>query len=273
MTSGGFEDRVRFLDQDRILEVDFSNLTFDVSGPVNAFYDMVDRRLSETAKKWFFLVNYQNCKIMPEAWITFAHRGKRTNIAYSLGSARYAASELTSKAIREHSKTETFDPSLFASRDAALEYLHGLRESLEPGALEAVAGPEALTSERSSEDRITFHADLEIMEVDLSNQTFARSSEVNAFYDKLDEKLSASGRKWYFLINYNNCVVLPEAWVAYASRGKRANLSHSLGTVRFDASPSTERAINDRAREERFDPNLVQSRDAAIARILQLKLA
>ena len=108
----------------------FSNVTFDVSSTVHKAYDAIDRKLDDTGKKWFFLVNYLNCKIMSEAWIAYAHRGKNTNLSYSLGSARYAASGDTSEEILESARLEKFDPNLFRTREDALAYLAQLRSEI-----------------------------------------------------------------------------------------------------------------------------------------------
>ena len=76
MTEKTFDERVTFLIEEQVMEVDFSDLTFDVPSKVNAFYDVVEAKLAETGKKWFFLVNYKNCRIMAEAWIACWMSGK-----------------------------------------------------------------------------------------------------------------------------------------------------------------------------------------------------
>ena len=75
------------------MEIDFSNVAFDVSETVHIAFDNIDHQLENTGKKWFFLMNYLNCQVMSEAWIAFAYRGKVNNLTYSLGSARYAVSK------------------------------------------------------------------------------------------------------------------------------------------------------------------------------------
>ena len=83
------------------------------------------------------------------------------------------------------------------------------------------------------EKRITFHDDLQIMEVDFSNVTFEDARQVNDFYDVIDEKIAATGRDWYFLVNYFNCQLTQWAWLPFARRGKLVNLAHSMGTARL----------------------------------------
>ena len=50
MTGLSFADRIKFLKDDQVMDVDFSSLTFESSGPVNDFYDEVDRRIAETGE-------------------------------------------------------------------------------------------------------------------------------------------------------------------------------------------------------------------------------
>lgn len=271
MTGTSFADRIKFLKNDQVMDVDFSNLTFESSGPVNEFYDEVDRRIVETGEKWFFLVNYHELHIMLEASITFAHRGKKTNLAYSLGSARYAASLDMQQTIKERSEVERFDPNLHDTRDEALAHLRSLRAKYTPAEFAQLIVLEDTVPTRSFDDRIIFHADLQIMEADFSDLAFERSRDVDGFYDVLEEKLAETGRRWYFLVNYRNCTIEPEAWMAFANRGKRANLAYSNGSVRFDTSRETEASILQDAKREDFEPNLFSNRDDAIKRILDMQ--
>lgn len=273
MTGTSFADRIKFLKDDQVMDVDFSNLTFESSGPVNEFYDEVDRRIVETGEKWFFLVNYHELHIMLEASITFAHRGKKTNLAYSLGSARYAASPDMRETIKERSTVENFDPNLHDTRDEALAHLRGLRAKYSPEEFAKLIVLDEPVPTRSFDDRIIFHADLGIMEADFSDLAFERSRDVDGFYDVLEQKLADTGRRWYFLVNYRNCTIEPEAWVAFANRGKRANLAYSNGSVRFDTSRDTEASILEDAKREDFEPNLFSNRDDAIKRIVAMQRA
>jgi hypothetical protein len=273
MTGTSFADRIKFLKDDQVMDVDFSNLTFESSGPVNEFYDEVDRRIVETGEKWFFLVNYHELHIMLEASITFAHRGKKTNLAYSLGSARYAASPDMRETIKERSTVEDFDPNLHDTRDEALAHLRGLRAKYSPEEFAKLIVLDEPVPTRSFDDRIIFHADFGIMEADFSDLAFERSRDVDGFYDVLEQKLADTGRRWYFLVNYRNCTIEPEAWVAFANRGKRANLAYSNGSVRFDTSRDTEASILEDAKREDFEPNLFSNRDDAIKRIVAMQRA
>lgn len=94
---------------------------------------------------------------------------------------------------------------------------------------------------------------------------------VDAFYDRIEERIAASGTKWYFLVNYRNCQIHPDAWLRYATRGKAVNLRSSLGSVRFDASPETAFEIARRADTEAFGPNLFPSREQEVQRLSQMR--
>ena len=95
------QDRIRFLDQLEVMDVDFSDLTFETSADVNECYDFIEAKLADTGRKWFFLVNYRNCHINPDAWFAYAHRGKLLNKESSLGSVRYDADAATKTEMRE----------------------------------------------------------------------------------------------------------------------------------------------------------------------------
>jgi branched-chain amino acid transport system ATP-binding protein len=119
-------------------------------------------------------------------------------------------------------------------------------------------------NQRSIQDRITFHESLETMEVDFSEMTFSTKQEIDAFYDEVDRQLTSSGRRWYFLVNYIECVIDPDMWSEFAARGKNSNVNHGLGTVRIGAAAETRDSIRERAKTEKFRANLYASRDEAL---------
>ena len=118
--------------------------------------------------------------------------------------------------------------------------------------------------EQSVAERLTFHPERETLEVDCSGMKFHVAAEVEAFYDSVDAKVDESGSRWYFLVNYESCEIAPEAWDAFAERGKRTNITHGLGTVRFGASAEVRDTIRSRAQSEQFRANLYHSRDSAV---------
>jgi len=120
-------------------------------------------------------------------------------------------------------------------------------------------------------DRIAFHDDLEVMEVDFSRQTFATSQQVDEFYDEIDRKLEATGRRWYFMVNYVDCVIQPEAWDRFAERGRHTNTSYGLGTVRVGATEDTRQAIRKRAEDSDFRSSLFDTREDALVALEDMR--
>lgn len=121
------------------------------------------------------------------------------------------------------------------------------------------------------DSRVTFHHELEIMEVDFSEFSFSNSGDVNTVYDAIERRIAQTDRKWYFMINYRGTRIDPDAWFQYALRGKDINVASSLGSVRFDPREPTRAEIMKRATSENFNPNLVSTRDEAVERILVMK--
>ena len=116
-------------------------------------------------------------------------------------------------------------------------------------------------------EHIRFLDNLDIVEIDFAGLEFNSSATVNDFFDDVEKRVEATGRRWYFLVNYGGYSVWPEAWVAFAHRGKRLNVTCSCGTVRYDES------AGDPAEGSReSDPTFLGTREAALARIEQMKL-
>ena len=130
--------------------------------------------------------------------------------------------------------------------------------------------PDKQHLDRDSEyaDRIQLFEDLQIIEVDFSDFVFSSSKIVNDFYDRLDRLIESSGEHWYIVVNYHHCRIWPEAWVAFAHRGQKVNVSYSLGTVRYFNASSV-----DEDSPLLSDPDMFPSREEALARIEQLRCA
>ena len=125
--------------------------------------------------------------------------------------------------------------------------------------------------DRSTSDRLSFHDALQTFEVDFTGLTFSTAAEVDAFYDEIDRQLAASGRRWYFLVIYIDCVIVPEAWERFAARGKSCNVNHGLGSVRVGASAQTRDAIRQDAGRASFRANMYDTRDQAMQAIGELR--
>jgi len=267
LTNDTFDPRIRFHEDLQIMEADFSNFNFSSSAVVNAFYDRLEDLISATGEeKWFFLVNLCGTRIDSSAWIAYSRRGRDLNMAFSQGSVRFDASEETRRQIERAANTEAFDPNLFSNRDAAIERIKSLPSNRKAKSTQ--------TSNHTPEDirsRISFDDAATIMNVDFSNFAFHHSRDVNDVYDHIEERVKETDRKWFFLVNLENCQIMPKAWVQYAHRGKMLNIAASLGSVRFAPGSETEEEIRLRAESQDFRPNLFNTREDAIERIAEMR--
>ncbi|MCP3971555.1 MAG: hypothetical protein GY717_14805 [Rhodobacteraceae bacterium] len=267
LTRTVIDGRVRFQDDLQIMEVDFSDLHLACSADVNAFYDRIEERVAETGEDlWFFMVNYSGSRIDPGAWFAFSRRGKVLNKAHSMGSVRFDASDATRRQIERDAGTEKFDANLLADRDSAIERL----KSLPSKRRKKIVHQPNYTREEN-EARVSFIPDEQIFEIDLSDIHLQHSRDVNDIYDVLEAQIEATGQRWFFLINYNNCRIDSSAWVQWAKRGKAFNIGGSLGTVRYEAGSETEADIRLRAETQGFRPNIRNTREEALQRIAEMK--
>ncbi len=259
--------RIGFHDELQTMEADFSDFHFDSSEIVNRMYDRLEARIAATGEdKWFFLVNLNGTRIDPVAWTAYSRRGKALNMAHSMGSVRFDASDVTRKQIERAANTEAFDPNLFSDRDAALARIREI-----PSTRRAKVILERNYTLADFVRRVSFDEDRVIMDVDFSHFTFHHSRDVNEFYDYLEERIKESDRRWFFLVNLNGCQILPGAWIQYAHRGKRLNEAGSLGSVRYAAGSETEEDIRLRAESAGFRPNIRNTRQEALELIEDMR--
>ncbi len=260
--------RIRLHTDSAIMEADFSDFVFDSSATVNRFYDRIEERISETGETWwFFLVNLCGTRIDSAAWFAYARRGRALNEAHSMGSVRFDASDETRWQIERAAETEAFDPNLHACRDSALARIAQLPNRRGP----APVRHEPTYTEADFHRRVQFHTDTGIMEVDFSHVTFHHRADVDGFYDHIEQRIGDTGRRWFFLINYEGTRILPAAWVRFADRGKRLNRASSLGTLRYAPGSETEADIRLRAESQEFRPNIRNTRDEALAAIRDMQ--
>jgi hypothetical protein len=119
---------------------------------------------------------------------------------------------------------------------------------------------------------VTFYPDLEVMEVDFSEVIFVDSKTVDEVYDQIEAMIHQSGKeRWYFLVNYKNCRIYEFAWIRFSQRGKRVNLAHSLGSVRYAVQDDVGQSIKSSAQRQDFDPNLFETREGALAEIDRMR--
>jgi hypothetical protein len=127
LSADEFARRISFDHALQVMDADFSNITFSHSLDVNNFYDFIEARMAEMGGRWYFAVNYENCRINPEAWVQYAQRGKRLNLEFGLGSVRYAPLSEAEAEIRLRAESQDFDPNICASRDEALQRIAVLK--------------------------------------------------------------------------------------------------------------------------------------------------
>ena len=125
--------------------------------------------------------------------------------------------------------------------------------------------------ERPIGERIIFHDAMETMEVDWSDWTFASVPQVDEFYDEIDRRATATGKRWYFLVIYVGCVIAPEAWPRFAERGKNSNITYGLGTVRVGTTTETRHTIRQLAQTARFRANIFETRDQALLALGEMR--
>ncbi|MDP2855247.1 MAG: ABC transporter ATP-binding protein [Smithellaceae bacterium] len=116
-----------------------------------------------------------------------------------------------------------------------------------------------------------FHEALEILEVDFSHIIFETREEIDVFFDEVERQMEASQRRWYFLVNYFECVIHPEVWKHFSDRGKHANITYGLGTVRFDCSDKTRATIRANAKTDKFRANFYATREEAFVALADLR--
>ncbi len=126
-------------------------------------------------------------------------------------------------------------------------------------------------TERRFRDRLRLVEDLELLDVDFSHLAFTTKDEIDEFYDEVDLLLEASQRRWYFLVNYTGCRIADDVWDHFGERGRRANSTHGLGTVRFGASAATRQTIFARAMQAQFRANIFETREEALAALGELR--
>jgi hypothetical protein len=267
MPTWDLDTRITFHDDIQVMEAEFSGFDFDTSATVNRFYDRIEERIAETGEElWFFLVNLCDTRIDQSAWFAYSRRGRSLNLAHSMGSVRFDASKVTRRQIERDANTEAFNPNLFTNRADALARIAEL-----PSKRRTRVQHYPNYTDADFRRRISFDPKTQIMEADFSYFTFHHSADVNGFYDHIEERIKATDRNWFFLVNLNGCEIYPAAWVAYAHRGKKLNEAASLGTARFAAGSETEKDILMRAETQEFRPNIRNTREEALALIDELR--
>jgi branched-chain amino acid transport system ATP-binding protein len=87
----------------------------------------------------------------------------------------------------------------------------------------------------------------------------------------VDHVLAATGRRWYFLVNYTDCTIADDVWDHFGERGKHANVTYGLGTVRYGVSAPTRQTIRERAMQAQFRANVFETREEALVGLGELR--
>jgi branched-chain amino acid transport system ATP-binding protein len=119
--------------------------------------------------------------------------------------------------------------------------------------------------------RLSFHDAIETLEVDFTHYVFDDPASVDAFYDHIDARVAATGRRWYFLVLYEGCRISPPALERFAARGKNANISYGLGTVRVRPGERMRESIRTLAERDAFRANIFDSRDQAMVALGEMR--
>lgn len=119
-SSSGYGARIHSDAAAGIMELDFSDLVFANSDVVYEMFDAIEAEIGRFDRKWYFLINMTGCTVWPEAWVSFAHRGKRINVNFGLETVRYSTADETAY---------DSDHATHPSRESAVEYIEACKQS------------------------------------------------------------------------------------------------------------------------------------------------
>lgn len=260
------DDRITLHEAAEVLELDLSGLIFKESDHANAWYDRVETRIAESGENlWFFLVTGGGYRVWDEAWFAFTRRGKETHAAHSMATVRWDDSDLTRKQIEKTRGTDLFDPNLFAARDDAMATL---REMPSKRRERIVHIPNYRRF--SFTKRFVFRPREERLDIDFSHVTMEHSRDVHDIYNWLEHAIRATGKTWWFLMDYSHFRIEQGAWVAYDRRKSACEQTLAKGVVRFAPGAETETDIRLRMEARGTRPNIRNTRQEALARLAEL---
>ena len=82
------DSRLLLRPDERVLELDLSDLTFSDSQSVNVFFDAVTHIVRQTEQQWYLILDVTGLSVWPEAWVAFAHRSKKLSTVHGLATIR-----------------------------------------------------------------------------------------------------------------------------------------------------------------------------------------
>jgi len=124
-----YSNRVQIISELETIEIDFTDLHFTDSDTVNSVYDAIENIVSPTNRKWYFVVNHLGCRVWPEAWVAFAHRGKKINFMYSLGTVQFNTGRVASENQKFSRNSAGVEVKETQSRDSALAMIADFRST------------------------------------------------------------------------------------------------------------------------------------------------
>ncbi len=122
-----YNDRVHVLEDQKTIEIDFTDIHFVDSETVNAVYDAIEHIVASTNRKWYFAVNHHGCRVWPEAWVAFAHRGKKINFMYSMGTVQFETGRVVPENQKFRRNSAGVEVKEAATREDALAMIADLR--------------------------------------------------------------------------------------------------------------------------------------------------
>ncbi|MEL6914923.1 MAG: hypothetical protein AAFP13_10505 [Pseudomonadota bacterium] len=259
--------RITLHEAAEVLEIDLAGLVFKESNQANAYYDRLEARIAESGEGlWFFLVNNGDYRVWDEAWFAYTRRGKECHAAHSMGTVHVDESDLTRQQIARTKGTDLYDENLFASRADAWEALKARPSKRRERVVHIPNFRRA-----SFTKRFVFRPKEHRLDIDFSYVDMEHSRDVHDIYNWLEHAIRATGRKWWFLIDYNHFRIQSGAWVAYDQRKTACEAAFSLGTVRYAPGAETETDIRLRMEARGTRPNIRNSRAEALARLAELR--
>lgn len=251
----------------QIVEIVFQGLYFHTSADVNAFYDHVETRISDTGEaQWFFMVNTQDYRVDGDAWFAFTRRGLDLNEGHGMKTVRYDASEDTVAQIARAKGTERANPNLFGSRKEAMDYLKSLPSKRRARLMHS---PNFIQSDFLR--RLSFDHETGVLHVDLSGMRFAHSRDVNDVHNWIEQEIRATRHKWWVIFNYEGTRIDSPAWVQFSLRSDEFNKTYAMASVRYAMGAETETDKRMRYEAKSTRPNIRNTRQAALERIEELR--
>ncbi len=120
--------RMKYHEQENILEIDFSNLYLESNQQIDAIKEAVQEIAEPLEHKVFALVNYKNFKVKDEIKGYYSQVIKEMYRRYSRGTVRYSTNSLTKTLIISAMRGEKTSSETFSNREDALEEIKRLQE-------------------------------------------------------------------------------------------------------------------------------------------------